>query len=635
MAAIGSLSLVLSLVVSLYGAMAAFLGARQKSRRFAESAVKAVWVVAILGTLATAILFYALITHDFQVKYVHQYTSTHLPLIYRISAFWAGQEGSLLLWHWLLTILTLIVVQRRHPSEKNRRYLLGILALAEAFFAFLLVATGNPFDVYAAIPVEGVGMLPLLENPGMVVHPPVLFLGYAGYTLPFAFALAALMAGKPDSDWLKAMRRWNLFAWVSLTAGIIIGAWWSYVELGWGGYWAWDPVENASLIPWLIGTAFLHSAMAEERRGVHRVWNIVLATLAFVSCIFATLVTRGGIILSDLHGFSRTIRPIAYYLIAFMAVALLGTFALTYHQRGRLKSKRELGSLLSRDGSFLLVNLLFCAAALVVFVGTAYPTLAQALRGVMVSLNASFYNRAVTPFMMIIICLMGVCPVIGWQRVTAKSLRNLRVPSLAALLVTVGAFIFGVLEPFPLLSTTICSFVVSSLLGTLVRDVLARRRSTGENYHKALLTLLAKAHRRYGAYLVHLGIILMVIGITGSTAYKREKLISLSPGQSVMLGSYLIQYEGFAVETLDAEPATYQSRVQYSTTLSIFRNGSKVATLRPEKNYHWVLDTPWVTNVAIRSTLKEDLYTILASLEQDGLASFQLVISPLVIWIWI
>ncbi len=450
-----------------------------------------------------------------------------------------------------------------------------------------------------------------------------------------AIALAALMAGKLDGDWLKSMRRWNLFAWVSLTAGIIIGAWWSYVELGWGGYWAWDPVENASLIPWLIGTAFLHSAMAEERRGVHRVWNIVLATLAFVSCIFGTLVTRGGIILSDLHGFSRTIRPIAYYLIAFMAVTLLGTFALTYQQRRRLKSKRELGSLLSRDGSFLLVNLLFCAAALVVFLGTAYPTLAQALRGVMVSLNASFYNRAVTPFMMIIVCLMGVCPVIGWQRVTAKSLRNLRVPTLAALLVTVAAFIFGVLEPFPLLSTAICSFVVSSLLGTLVRDVLARRRSTGENYHKALLTLLAKAHRRYGAYLVHLGIILMVIGITGSTAYKRERLISLSPGQSVMLGSYLIQYEGFAIETLDAEPATYQSRVQYSTTLSILQDGSKVATLVPEKNYHWVLDTPWVTNVAIRSTLKEDLYTVLASLEQDGLASFQLVISPLVIWIWI
>ena len=635
MASIGSWALVLSLVVSLYGAMAAFVGMRQRSRRFTESAEKAVWTVVVLVTLASILLLYSLITHDFQVKYVYQYTSTHLPLVYRISAFWAGEAGSLLLWFWFLGVLTVLVCRHGGSPEELRPYLLITMSLSEAFFALLLVATGNPFDTYPTRPAEGVGMLPLLENPGMIVHPPVLFLGYAGYTVPLAFALAALISGELDSGWLKAMRRWSLFAWLSLSAGILIGAWWSYVELGWGGYWAWDPVENASLIPWLIGTAFLHSAIMEERRGMHKAWNMVLPTLAFVLCLFATLVTRGGIIVSDLHGFSRSLQPIAYHLLAFMAVILGGTFALIYYRRHQLGSERQIESLLSREAFFLLVNLLFCGAALIVFLGTVYPSLAQALRGVAVSLNASFYNRAIGPLITVILCLMGICPVIGWQRLTARGLRNLSFPSLAALLLTVVVFILGVTEPFPLIATAICAFVIFSLLGTVTRDWLARHRSTGENYARALITLVSKARRRYGAYLVHLAIIFMAIGITGSTAYKSEQLVALRPGDSATLSDYQIQYEDYSVETLNPEPVTYQSRIRYATTLSIYDGGSKVSTLVPEKSYHWALNAPWVTEVAIHSNLKEDLYVILASLEEDGQAGFQVVINPLVNWIWI
>ncbi len=635
MASIGSWAIGLSLVVSLYGAIAALIGARQRSPGFVESARNALLAVAALVSLASLVLLYSLITHDFQISYVYQYTSTHLPLLYRISAFWAGKAGSLLLWLWLLTILTVVVAQNKDRPGQMRPYLLAILAVCEALLVFLLVATDNPFVTQATRPAEGVGMLPLLENPGMVLHPPVLFLGYAGYTVPFAFALAALMSGELGTKWIRAMRRWNLFAWLALGTGILIGAWWSYVELGWGGYWAWDPVENASLIPWLIGTASLHAAIMEERRGMHKVWNMVLPTLAYTLCLFATLVTRGGIIVSDLHGFARTIQPVAYYLIGFIALALGVSFLLTYRRRRQLRSDREVESLLSREGAFLLVNLLFCGAALIVFLGTTYPSLTRTFRGAMVSLNASFYNRASGPLFTVVVVLMGICPVLGWQRTSSENVRALNMPSLAALLVTVLAFILGVTDPLPIVAIAICAFVSFSLLALLARDLMARRRSTGENVARALGTLLSKGRRRYGAHLVHLAIVLFALGITGSTFYKREQLIGLHPGEAVAFGDYTIQYEDFSVETLNAEPVTYQSRIRYSADLSILSGGSKLSTLVPQKSYHWALESPWVTEVAIRSNLKEDVYIILTSLEEDGLAGFQMIINPLVSWIWI
>lgn len=633
MADMGYWALSLSLIASLYGAIAAFVGARRISRRLVESAKNAILVTAVLVTIASAILLYLLVTHQFQVKYVYHYTSTHLPLVYTISAFWAGQEGSLLLWLWFLAILAAMVAQQE--AGKIGPYRLVTLALTEAFFTLLLISISNPFETYPSKPPEGVGMLPLLENPGMIFHPPVLFLGYAGYTVPFAFALAALMSGQLSTDWIKAVRRWNLFAWLSLGAGILIGAWWSYVELGWGGYWAWDPVENASLIPWLIGTAFLHSAMMEERRGMHKVWNMMLPTLSFVLCLFATLVTRGGIIVSDLHGFSRSLQPIAYFLMGFIALVLGSSSALIYRHRRQLGSEREIESLLSREGSFLLSNLLLCGVALIVLLGTAYPTLAQALRGVQVSLDASFYNRATGPLAMVLICLMGVCPIIAWRRLTAKNIGDLLPPAIAAPVLSAVAFILGVRDLFSLVSTAICAFVALSLSAVFTRELMARRRSTGENYPRALLNLTSKARRRYGGYLVHLSVVLIAIGVTGSMAYKSEKLVALSPGESITIHDYGLRYEDYSIEVLNPNPVTYQSRIRYSTTLGVYRGNSKVSTLVAEKNYHWALDRPWVTEVAIRSNLKEDLYVILASLEEGGLAGFQVVVNPLVIWIWI
>jgi len=368
---------------------------------------------------------------------------------------------------------------------------------------------------------------------------------------------------------------------------------------------------------------------------MHKVWNLVLPTLAFVLCLFATLVTRGGIIISDLHGFSRQVQPIAYYLLAFIVAMMGWSFILIYRHRRQLASERTVENLVSRETSFLLVNTLFCGAALIVFLGTVYPSIAQGARGTMLSLNASFYNRAVGPLMTLIICLIGVCPVIGWRKLSTQELSGFNMPSLAALVVTVVAFILGVTKPFAIIACAICAFVIFSLLAMLVRDWLSRRRSTGENHATALVRLLSKGRRRYGAHLVHLAVVLIAIGITGSTFYKDSQLVALNPGEATNLAGYRIQYDSYSVETLNPEPVTYQSRIRYSTKLSIYRNGSQVSTLTPQKNYHWALNAPWVTEVAIRSDLKEDIYIILASLEESGLAGFQMIINPLVSWIWI
>jgi cytochrome c-type biogenesis protein CcmF len=589
----------------------------------------------VLVSLAVAILLYLLLTRDFGVAYVYQYTSTHLPFIYTISAFWAGEAGSWLLWLWFLTVLAAIAVTQSKRLGKMGPYVLATLAVNQAFFTLVLIVIANPFETLPFRPVEGVGMLPLLENPGMVIHPPVLFLGYAGYSLPLAFALAALMSRELDGAWVKAVRPWNLFAWLSLGLGIIIGAWWSYVELGWGGYWAWDPVENASLIPWLIGTAFVHSAMMEERRGMHRVWNLVLATLAFVLCLFATLVTRGGIIVSDLHGFARSLQLIAYLLMSFMGIILGVAAFLIWRRRHRLTGERQMESPLSREGSLLLANVLLCGMALIVVVGTTYPTFAQSFRGIQVSLDASFFDGATGPLALALICLMGICPVIAWRRATSEGLRLLVPAAVGGALITGLMLLLGVREALPLVFGAISAFVVFSLLSILTRDVRSRRRSTGESHPRATLTMLSRARRRYGAYVVHLGIVLITIGVTGSRTYRSEQLIALNPDESTTIEGYKLRYSDYSVQTLYPEPETYQSKVQFYTTLDVFAGDSQVATLTPQKNYHYALENPWVTEVAIRSTLKEDLYVVLASLEEDGLAAFQIVINPLVTWIWI
>lgn len=637
MAEIGYGIILLALIVSVYAAAAAWVGQRRGHPELVQSARNGVLAVAGLASIASVVLLYLLLAPDFRVQYVYEHVSSHLSPVYRISAFWAGQEGSFLLWLWFLAIITaLVVLQEKAWDRQLHSHALAVLAFTEAFFALVLITVSDPFATLPMRPAEGAGLLPLLENPGMIFHPPTLFLGYASYTVPFAFAVAALLTGQLDDGWLRGIRRWNLFAWLTLGIGILLGAWWAYVELGWGGYWAWDPVENASLTPWLMGTALLHSAVMQERRGMFKVWNMVLAILAFVLCLFATFVTRGGVILSDLHGFASSALPITYYLLIFMAITLFGPLALLYYRRRQLTGDNELEALLSRESGFLLNNLLFCGMALAVFLGTVFPVLTLIAKGERIALDASFYNQTSGPLALVLVLLIGICPILTWRRTTSnKLLRRLAYQTVFVLIVAVALFVLGIRELYALLSFAVGTFVTATIASEFYRGLMARRRTRGEGYLVALGRLVAKGRRRYGGYIVHLAIVLITIGVTGSSFYKNEWLVSLTPGEETAIGDYTLKYEGYAIETVNAEPETYQSKVRFAATLGVYRADRKIATLVAEKNNHWLLENPWVTEVAIRSSLKEDLYVILGGLEQDGLASFQLVVNPLVDWLWI
>lgn len=627
MTTIGYGALALALAISVYTAVASIVGARRRSPKLAESVQKGAMATAVLVTLASAILFYLLITRDFQVQYVYEHVSTYQPTIYTISAFWAGQKGTLLLWLWLLTLFSVLIARREENwSQELKPYALAVLAFCQVFFDLLLVLASNPFATYPISPSEGFGLNPLLENFWMIIHPPVVFIGYAAYTIPFAFAIAALITGKLGGEWIRDIWRWNLFAWLFLGLGIIMGAWWSYLELGWGGYWGWDPVENSSLIPWLVGTAFLHSATMEEQRGMFRVWNIALIVLTFALCIFATFVTRSGIIQS-VHAFGLSV--VGYYFLAFLAVALAVPFVLTLYRRRELTGEVGLKSLLSREASFLLNNLLFGGLTLAVFIGTVFPTISEIVRGSQVALGASFFERVFTPLALPLIVLIGVCPLLGWRQTSSsRLLRRLLYPGLVALAVAVAIFVLGIREPFALLSFTVCAFVASSILWEFLRGTMARHRATGEGYLSALRGLIAKNRRCYGGYLVHLSMVIITVGVVGSSLYQTEYQVALAEGESTTVQDYTLEYEGFVAE---ATPAKHR----FASRLGVYRGGKKIATLVPEKNLHWNIEQ-WVTEVAVRTSLKEDLYVILAGFAvEDGSASFQILINPLVVWLWI
>jgi len=625
MATVGTWALVLALAVSAYTAVAAALGARKQNAALLESVRNGVWLGVAWSTVASGILLFLLLSRDFAVRYVYEHTSSDLPLAYTLSAFWAGQEGSLLLWLWFVTVLSAVLAWQRAWNQRLNLYALAILAGTQAVLALVLLLASSPFRLLSSVPTEGQGLNPLLQNFWMIAHPPVVFAGYAVYTVPFALALAGLIAGQLDASWLRAVRRWALLAWLFLGTGILMGAWWAYLELGWGGYWGWDPVENSSLIPWLTGTALLHSLMMQQQRRVFRVWNLWLITLTFVLCVFATFVTRSGIIQS-VHAFGRS--SIGYYFIAYIGACLIGLAWLLYRRRTELRHSFELRVLLSREAGLLLTNLLFLGTALVILVGTLFPALTEVIQGRQANLDASFYRRTVGPLSQVIIVLIGICPWLAWGGVSFARLRRELLPPLVGAAVTVIALLaLGIREALALVAFAICAFVSVSLLATFFQGTLERRRRTGEGWPRALWGWISTSTRRSGAHIVHLGIVLIAVGITGSSIYQDEVQVALVPGQAVDVHGYTLVYQDLASTMTSA-------RQQVTAVVDVYRGSKKVATLRPQKDVYWNIEQ-WVTEVAIRSTLKEDLYLILAGFEQDKTASFRVLINPLVIWLWI
>jgi cytochrome c-type biogenesis protein CcmF len=502
------------------------------------------------------------------------------------------------------------------------------LALTQAFFALLLVLFTNPFELLPTVPVEGVSLNPLLQNFWMIIHPPIIFAAYALWTIPAAYALAALVTGKLDAGWLRGTRRWTLAAWASLGIGILVGAWWAYLELGWGGYWGWDPVENSSLIPWLVGTAFVHSAIIQERRDMFRAWNVLLAVLTFVLTVFATFVTRSGLIQS-VHAFAQS--PIGYYYLGYMLLVLAVTVGLVLARRQELKGEGELGDLLSREFVFLLTNLLFLGAAAAVLLGTLWPTFTEAVRGVATSLGPENYNRFMGPLGLLLVLLVGVCPLVDWRKISAERLlRSLWVQVVVAVVTALLLLLLGIRELWAVVSFAVAAFVIATIIIQMSLGIVARMRSAGENLFVATARAVGNNRRRYGGQIIHFSILLIVIGITGSQAYQSEVQIALAQGETVDVAGYTLVYQDYTYRQIEEDG----NKVLNQAVVDVYRGDRKLATVRPERNLHSNVQGA-VTEVALRMSLLRDLYVVLASLEADGLAAFQVLINPMVVWLWI
>ncbi len=626
----GYVALCVALILATVTALAAALGGRQSRPAWVRRSEGGLLAIAGLLFLSTAILLYLLLTRNFQVQYVYAHTSTYQATPYVFSALWAGQEGSLLLWALLLSAVTVVLIaQKRRCPASLWPYTLAVMAIVEGFFALLLVTVQNPFILYPMRPTEGAGITPLLENPAMVIHPPILFLGYATFAVPFAVTLASLIAGRVmEAAWLRWIRRWTLTAWLLLGLGIAIGAWWAYVELGWGGYWSWDPVENASLIPWLTATACLHSMMVQERRGIFKRWNVALAIATFTLCIFGTLVTRGGIVVSDLHGFAQVIQPVAYYLIGFIVAVIIISAVLFHLRRQQLADHEEPDQLLSRESSLLISNLLFVGLGAAILIGMLFPNIAQVLMGTQVYLGIDFYNRVFAPLALVLVAIIGVCPLLGWRQSTgSRLLQKVQYPAAGAVIVIVLLLVLGIRLPFALLVFGLITFSLATILGDWVRQAISRSRRQGENLLRSAVGLWQRNRRQYGGRLIHLAILLIAVGITGSSLYKTEALVALAPGDTHTIHGYTLEYKG--TQVLDEA-----GRRRFVASVDIYRGSSRIGTLRPEKNLHWNIEQ-YVTEVAVRTTLAEDLYVALDWPEENGRATFRMNVYPLVLWLWI
>lgn len=623
---VSSFSITLALVLSGYGAVALVVGHRMGRAGLFRSGTRAVLVQAFFLTLASAGMEYAFLSRDFSIKYVASYSDRSLPLFYTISAFWAGQEGSLLLWAWVLSIFSVIVIrQSRHKNRELLPYILAVLMGISFFFNLIMAFVSPPFARLPVPPADGQGLNPLLRNPGMVFHPTTLYLGYVGFSVPFAFAMAALLTGRLDDTWIKSTRRWTLFAWFFLTLGNLFGAQWAYVTLGWGGFWAWDPVENASFMPWLTATAYLHSVMIQEKKNMLKVWNMVLIIVTFLLTIFGTFITRSGII-SSVHTFAQS--SLGPFFLVFLGLTLVFSLYLLFVNLDNLRSENELDSFISRESSFLFNNLILVGAAFATFWGTVFPMISEAVRGVKITVGPPFFNQVNIPIGITLLLLTGICPLIAWRKASWVNLRkNFLITLLAAAGTAVFLYAMGVRHPWALVAFSLSGFVIYTIFQEFYRGARARGRMMGESPPKALWSLVAKNPRRYGGYVIHIGMVLIFLGITGEGAYKKETLASLRPGEKLSIGRYAVKYEGLSYLEV---PGRFTVRAN----LSVSNAGGETVLLKPEKRYHRNSDQPH-SQVSFHSTLREDLYAILVGHDKDGTASLKILINPLVVWLWI
>ena len=627
MSELGRAALFVCLALAAYATAAGVVAARERRRRLAVSAQNALIASFGAALVASAVLAVALLRHDFTFTYVADHTSSQLPWYYTLSAFWGGQEGSLLLWLLVLTGFAAAAVFFQRRAQDLIAWVVPILGLTSTFFAFLLVAVTSPFAMQAA-PAEGFGLNPSLQNPYMVAHPPVLYLGYVGLAIPFAFAMGALLSGRTDERWIIATRRWTLIAWACLGLGQLLGSHWAYEEVGWGGYFAWDPVENAALMPWLAATAFLHSVMVQEKKGMLKVWNMLLVALAFSLSIFGTFLTRSGVI-NSIHSFTQG--PLGAWFLGFICLIVIGSLALIGWRLPLLRSKTKLESLVSREASFLYNNLLLVALCLTILWGVVFPMLTEAVRGQATTVGAPYYNFFLRSFGLPLLILMGIGPLIAWRRASLRSLgRTFLIPAAASVVAAVGLLAAGAGSSTPgMIAYTFSAFVLASIVLEFARGTRARRALTSSTWPRALGQLVSRNRRRYGGYVVHAAIVLLAVGIAGSSAYDSQAEGKLKPGQSLSAGGYTVTYR-----SLTREPKG--NHVALRAQVDVYRGGSKVGRLEPGKN-EYLAEQQVSNEMAIRTDYlrAEDLDLILDQPNADGSIYLKVIVKPLVNLIWL
>ncbi len=627
MVTFGNLSQSAAFICSITAVILLLIGLMRNDLRFIEAGRRALLGVAVLASMATFALTWLFMTDAFQVEYVASYSDRALPLFYKATSFWAGQKGSLLFWAWVLSLYIGLVAfkTRKETNRKNTPYIYLILAGIVSFFFLLLVGVSSPFELLPFLPQDGQGLNPMLQNPGMIFHPPTLFLGYIGFTIPFAYAIASLISGTLDPDWVKKTRRWNILSWIFLSIGIILGGQWAYVELGWGGFWAWDPVENASFIPWLVSTAFIHTSIIQERRNIMKVWNMSLIVLTFLTCIFGTYLVRSGI-LQSVHDFGAT--GLGGYFLVFMVVTGMGSVLLIVESYSELRSEHSLESLISRESTFLFNNVILLAIAFSTFFGTVFPLISEVVTGNKLTVGEPFFNMVNTPLFLMLLAITGFCPLISWRKASLKNLKqNFMLPFGMAVVGGILLLVFGIREIYALIAFTLSIFVASTIVLEFIGGARARKKLTGETFVLALPRVVWRLRRRYGGYIVHFGMVLMVVGITGSSVYKQEAEVTLQKGEIMSIGDYTLQYNDFS---------SYQdrNRTVYAASLGVTKNGKPAGTITTERRYYINADQP-TTEVSLKMSAKEDLYLTMPMIGENDSITIKAAVNPLMIWGWI
>src|SRR5579862_449217 len=626
---LGALAVLLAFCVAIYAVIGSVAGRLKRNPFLIVSAERAVYGVWFLITLASGILIYSLITGDFRLAYVQAHSNHAMPAIYKFTSWWGGQEGSLLFWSWLLATYAVVVVfGNRRKHRDFMPYVVAIIATVQVFFLTLNTFVVSPFQMLAregaitAVP-DGNGLSPLLQYPAMVIHPPILYLGYIGFVVPFAFAMGSLITRQPGDGWISTTRRWSMVAWLFQSCGIVLGSAWAYHVLGWGGWWGWDPVENASLLPWLAGTAFLHSVMMQEKKGMMKVWNMVLIATSFFLCILGTSLTRSGIV-SSVHAFAQS--PVGKYFAIFLAVGIALTVYLILFRLEYLKSEAQLEAVASRESSFLFNNLILLASCFAVLWGTLFPVISEYATGEKISLDAPWFNRLIIPIGLFLLFLTGVGPLFAWRKTSTESLRrNFTIPGISGIVLVGVLLAAGMRSFYALISFGFCLFVTLTIVMEFYRGSRAIAQKNQINFAHAVVELTHRNTRRYGGYLVHMGIVLMFVGFTG-TAFYLQNIGEMKIGQPVRLGSY--EFKVARIEQGENENYRWQRAIVEAT-----RNGQPLAPLAPEGRLY-KSDRSQLHAVAINWRLNEDFYLNFAGMNDDR-AVIQSYVFPLISWIWI